>query len=157
MEPQLTVSCCVAEVRPVAEAVTVGVPASVSLYLKLTVLVRAGIITVVIVAVSAVFRKRPTADVEVRLTVWPPLPASTGLPEASSSCTEIVPEGHPRRERLRGGGEDQLAGRRHGVDGGQVAGRGVAWAGLPQKETAAPLATVDGALLATPTVTINGG
>ena len=37
-----TVSCCVAEVRPVAEAVTVGVPASVSLYLKLTVLVPPG-------------------------------------------------------------------------------------------------------------------
>ena len=43
----LTVSCCVAEVRPPAAAVRVGVPARVSLYVKLAVLLPAGIVTLV--------------------------------------------------------------------------------------------------------------
>ena len=86
----LTVSCCVAEVSPEAEAVRVGVPTSVSLYLKLALLLPARIVTPVIVAVSAVLRNTPPAEVVPRLTASPPLPAATGLPDASSNCTVIV-------------------------------------------------------------------
>src|SRR3982751_6588567 len=63
------VSTCDAEVRPVAEAVSVGVPGVGSRYLKLAVLLPEAMVRLVIVAVSAVLRKTPVPDVVPRFTV----------------------------------------------------------------------------------------
>ena len=78
-----------AEVRPEALAVMVAVPARVSLYLKLAELVPEVIVTLVIVAVSAVLRNRPPGDVLERLTVTFD-DAFTGDPLFACSCTVIV-------------------------------------------------------------------
>src|SRR5580698_8843153 len=67
----LTVSVCVAEVRPVAAAVRVGVLASVSTYLKLAVLLPDGILTdVIVVKPVALSLNRPVPVLDVdRFTV----------------------------------------------------------------------------------------
>ena len=82
-----TVSCCVAEARPLAAAVIVGVPANGSVYLKLTELAPAGIVN------GDAGENAPLPDV-LTLTVRA-LPASTGLPGASSSVRVIVLEAMP--------------------------------------------------------------
>lgn len=83
-----------AEVRPEALAVMVAVPARVSLYLKLAELVPEVIVTLVIVAVSAVLRNRPPRDVLERVTVTFD-DAFTGDPLFACSCTVIVFEVTP--------------------------------------------------------------
>ncbi len=84
----LTVSFCVAEPTPLVEAVIVGVPAEVSVYWKLAVLAPAGIVS------GETGVNVPFAEVVLRVTVNA-LPASTGLPKASSSATVIVLEATP--------------------------------------------------------------
>ena len=63
-----TVSCCVAEVSPAAEAVSVGLPAFVSLYFKLAMLLPAAMVRLVMVVLSAVSRNKPEPEVLLRLT-----------------------------------------------------------------------------------------
>src|SRR4051812_14552094 len=87
----LTVSCCVAAVRPEAEAVRVGVPARVSLYLKLAVLLPAAIDTE-LMGPPLLSWKTPLALVEARLTVRAVL---VRLPYWSCSWTVMVPEVAP--------------------------------------------------------------
>jgi len=84
----------VAEERPEALAVMVAVPARVSLYLKLAVLVPVVIVTLVIVRVSAVLRNRPPGDVLDSVTVTFE-DAFTGDPLLACSCTVIVLEVTP--------------------------------------------------------------
>jgi hypothetical protein len=72
VQAALTVSCCVALVSEPFAPVIVGVPAFASLYLKSALLWPLAIWTVVIFAVSAVFRKTPPAEVLLRLTVSGP-------------------------------------------------------------------------------------
>ena len=62
--------------------------------MKLALDVPAAIVTEVIVAVSAVLRKTPPAEVLVRVTVTAEV-AFTGEPEEVCSCTVIVPEVTP--------------------------------------------------------------
>jgi hypothetical protein len=87
--PAFTVSPCAPERRPVALVVIVAVPARVSLYLKLVLFVPEAIATVVIVAVSAVFRKIPPVELVERFTVIVD-DAFTGEPADVCSCTVIV-------------------------------------------------------------------
>src|SRR5437762_10688670 len=87
-----TVSTWDADVRPVAAAVIVGVPGVVSRYLKLAVLLPEAMVTLVIVALSAVLRKTPVPDVVLRFTVWPLAPATAVLPNWSTIWTLIVLE-----------------------------------------------------------------
>src|SRR2546421_10087050 len=75
-----TVSTCEADVRPVAAAVSVGVPGVVSRYLKLAVLLPEAMVRLVIVAGSGVLRKTPVPDVVLRVTGLPLAPATGGLP-----------------------------------------------------------------------------
>ena len=91
----LMVSCWVAEagVPPVTEAVMVGEPALVSVYAKLALEVVSAIATVVMVAVLAVLRSVPPAEVVARFTVS--APAVTGLSYASRRCTVMVPDSTP--------------------------------------------------------------
>jgi len=84
-----TVSFCVADVRPVALAVIVAVPARVSLYLKLALFVPDAIVTVVIVALSRVLRKIPPVEFVERFTVIAD-EAFTGEPADVCNCTVIV-------------------------------------------------------------------
>ena len=90
----LTVSVWVAEVSPVAAAVIVGEPATVSLYLKLPLEVPEAIVTEVIVAVSPVLRNRPPDELFVRFTVVF-VEAVPGCPFVILNCTVIVPEVTP--------------------------------------------------------------
>ena len=65
-----TVSPCVADVSGLSEAVSVGVPESVSLYLKLALLDPTAMLTLVIVVVPAgLSLKTPPAEVLLRLTL----------------------------------------------------------------------------------------
>ncbi len=84
----VTVSCCVAEPRPAAEIVSVGVPALVSVYVKLTESAPAGTVN------GDAGVNVPAEEVVVRVTVTV-LAASTGSPAASSSSTVIVPDAVP--------------------------------------------------------------
>ena len=85
----LTVSCCVAEATPpAAVTVIVGDPAAVSVYLKLTVLAPAAMVS------GDEGANVPLLDVVLRVTVRA-LPASTGLPNESTNATVIVPEETP--------------------------------------------------------------
>ena len=88
-----TVSCCVPEVTPPAAAVSVGVPATVSLYVKLAVLLPAEM--EMLVTCVAPLTNCPLLEVVVRLTNVPPAPAFAALPYVSSNCTVIVPEATP--------------------------------------------------------------
>ena len=88
-----TVSCWVAERRPAAEAVSVGVPASVSSYTKLAELLPEG--TVMRVTRRPPLKNSPTPEVVVRLICSPPAPAVTGLPRELSNCTVVRPTGTP--------------------------------------------------------------
>src|SRR5271154_6727658 len=83
-----------AEVRPVAAAVRVGVLARVSTYLKLAVLLPAGMATdVIVVRPVALSLNSPVAAFEVvRFTVSAVV---VTLPNESSSCTVSVPEVTP--------------------------------------------------------------
>ena len=63
-----TVSCCVAEVRPALAAVRVGMPALLSLYLKLAMLLPAVMVTLAMVVLSAVSRNKAEPEVLLRLT-----------------------------------------------------------------------------------------
>ena len=89
-----TVSVCIAEVRPVAEAVRVGALARVSTYLKLAVLLPAGIDTeVIVVRPVALSLNSPVAVFELdRFTVSAVV---VTLPNASSSWTVSVPDKPP--------------------------------------------------------------
>ena len=84
----LTVSCCVAEASPPAAAVSVGVPAAVSSYWKLTEPTARRIVS------GDAGLHAPLPEVVFRLTARPPV-AVTGLPKASSSAIVIVPEAMP--------------------------------------------------------------
>jgi hypothetical protein len=64
----VTVSACVADVSGLSAAVSTGVPASVSLYLKLALLAPLAIVTLVRLAVPPAFRKF-TPDGAVELVV----------------------------------------------------------------------------------------
>ena len=86
----MIVSCCVAEVRPAEETVRVGVPAVVSLYVKLALLVPAEMLT--LVTWVAPLKNKPATEVDPRLTGTPPVPAAAALPYVSSNCTVIVVE-----------------------------------------------------------------
>jgi hypothetical protein len=89
-----TVSACVADVNGLSDAVNNGLPASVSSYLKLTLLAPLAIVTLVTFVVPLAFRKcTPDGAVElvVRFTVCA-LPAVATLLYGSSSCTVIVLE-----------------------------------------------------------------
>ena len=77
------------EMRPAALPVIVAVPERVSRYLKLTLFVPEAIVAVVIVALSAVFRKTPPAESVERFTVIAE-DAFTGEPAEVCSCTVIV-------------------------------------------------------------------
>ena len=77
------VSTWFAEVRPVADAVMVGVPVLLSRYLKLAVLLPEAMVTLVIVVVSPVSRKIPPVEVVLRVTSFPPTPALTAVPNWS--------------------------------------------------------------------------
>ncbi len=81
--PFVTVSPCVAV--PVTVVVSVGLPATVSRYLKLAVLLPEAMLTVAMVFVSVESRKDPPLEVVAKLTVWPPPPAFTALPNWSWS------------------------------------------------------------------------
>ena len=83
-----------AEESPEALAVMVAVPARVSVYLKLALLVPELIVTLVIVAVSAVLRNRPPEDDFVRVTVVFD-DAFTGDPLFACCCTVMVFEVMP--------------------------------------------------------------
>ena len=61
--------------------------------MKLAVLPPAGI--VMLATWAAPLKNTPAVEVDVRLTVCPPVPAAAGLPKASSNCTVIVPEATP--------------------------------------------------------------
>jgi hypothetical protein len=84
-----TVSTWVAAVRPDALAVIVAVPDRVSLYLKLALLVPVAIVTLVIVAVSAVLRNVPPVEPVERETVTLDV-AVTGDPLFAWSWTVMV-------------------------------------------------------------------
>ena len=89
----MTVSCCVAEVRPPAAAVSVGVPAAVSLYVKLAVLPPARNRDARDLRRAAIERAGGGSRREVD-----GLAARAGddrVAEASSNCTVIVPEATP--------------------------------------------------------------
>ena len=88
-----TVSGCVAAVSPLAAAVIVGEPATVSLYVKLAELAAAEM--VMLVTCVAPLKNTPPVDVVVRPTVSPPEPAAAVLPKASSNCTVMVAEATP--------------------------------------------------------------
>ena len=90
----LTDSVCVAEVRPVAAAVRVGLLARVSTYLKLAVLLPDGMLTdVIVVRPVALSLNRPVLVFDVdRFTVSA---VSLTLPNESSSSTVIVPDSTP--------------------------------------------------------------
>ena len=77
-----------ADATPPPATVIVGVPANVSVYLKLTELAPAGIVS------GDVGVNVPLLDVVLRLTVRALL-VSTGLPRESSKATVIVPEATP--------------------------------------------------------------
>src|SRR5712691_9169664 len=64
-----TVSLCVPDVRPLLDAVSVGVPATVSRYRKLPFVWPAGTVMLVIVAVSVVLRNVPPEEEVVRMMV----------------------------------------------------------------------------------------
>ena len=100
-----TVSCCVAEARPLAAAVIVGVPANGSgIIPKLTGLPRRGSSTAM--RARTVLCRRAHAHRQA-------LPASTGSPMASSSVRVIVLEAMPAVKGLRSGSEGQGRRRRH--------------------------------------------
>jgi hypothetical protein len=67
-----TVTVCVAEVKPAALAVMVGVPAALSRYRKLAVLAPSAMVTDVMFAVSAALRNTPPPAVDDRLTTSEP-------------------------------------------------------------------------------------
>jgi hypothetical protein len=92
-----TVSPWVAEVRPVAAAVIVGDPVTVSRYLKLPVEAPAAIEIEVMFAESAVLRKTPPEEFVVRFTVVVDV-AFTTVPSEVCSWTVIVPELTPAVE-----------------------------------------------------------
>lgn len=83
-----TVSCCVAEVRLPLAAVSTGVPADVSLYWKLALLLPAGIVS------GDAGANEPVRELLLRLTVTA-VPEVTGLPNESSRATVIVPDVMP--------------------------------------------------------------
>ena len=81
------VSIWFAAFKPVAAARTVGAPATVSRYLKSTVLAPAGIVTDEIVVVSPTSRKNPPGEVVLKFTTRPPGPALAKFPELSCNWT----------------------------------------------------------------------
>jgi hypothetical protein len=88
----VTVSVCVAEVKPLSAAVSTGLPASVSLYVKLALLAPLAIVTLVRLVVP--FRNWPAGELVVKFTVCV-LVAVAALLYASSNCTVIVPDVTP--------------------------------------------------------------
>ena len=88
-----TVSIWVSDVSPNDDAVMVGDPARVSLYLKLILEDAFGIVAEVIVVVSPVSRNTPPAEVDDKPTSVDPEVA--GFPNVSRRCTVIVPDVTP--------------------------------------------------------------
>ncbi len=84
----LIVSCCVADARPPAVAVSVGVPTESSVYWKLTLPTPDGIVS------GESGEKEPLLDDVLRLTVTAPV-AATGFPNESFRAMVIVPEAVP--------------------------------------------------------------
>jgi len=84
----------VADVRPVELAEIDAVPARVSLYLKLALFVPEAIVTVVIVAVSALLRNVPPGEPVTSDTVTSDA-AFVAVPVEVCSCTVITPEVTP--------------------------------------------------------------
>jgi hypothetical protein len=68
-DDEVTVSVCVADVSGLSAAVNTGLPASVSLYLKLTLLAPLAIVTLVMFVVLPVSRKLPPVELVVKFTV----------------------------------------------------------------------------------------
>jgi hypothetical protein len=87
-----TVSVCVAAVNGLSAAVNTGLPASVSLHVKLALLAPLAIVTLVRLVVP--FRNWPAGELVVRFTVWVLVAVATLL-YASSNCTVIVPDVTP--------------------------------------------------------------
>lgn len=84
-----------AEVSVPADAVSVAVPALVSLYRKLALLEPAAMLTLVMFAVLAVLRKTPVVvSLVLRATVVAAVDVA-GLPKVSSIITVIVAEFTP--------------------------------------------------------------
>lgn len=84
-----TVSLCVPERRFVVLVVMVAAPERESRYLKLALFVPEAIVTLVIVAVSAVLRNRPPVEFVERFTMIAD-EAFTGAPADVCSCAVIV-------------------------------------------------------------------
>ena len=95
--PGRIVSCCVAEGKPAAEAVSVGVPGWVSVYSNVALLaaLRDGDLPAASGLGRRIEEELPPVELLPSVTVTPPLPAGAGLPSMSSSATVMAPVGCP--------------------------------------------------------------
>ena len=92
----VTVDCCVPSISPVACAVSVGLPALVSVYLKSRLLPPTTIFGAVSGVVPSVWKNFPELELVLdNVTERSVAATATGLPYASCRSTVIVPEVTP--------------------------------------------------------------